>query len=197
MSMFYYHGTDYYSFINILETGEIKCRRLLSKENININNGKSAFGPGANGNEYISLCNKNINSIHDEYSSFQIFIRGHFCFIICSDIKALPTIYKLDEKMVKLYGNEYRKYCSDIDSSTVRFSIMCDEYQVKTRIPMDKIIGIGFPYLDLKKEEIDYLIGLGYKMNLDVVNTSDPFFIEEYEKEKCKNIVLSKLCKKL
>ena len=187
MSKFYYHGTDERSFFKIIETGEIKCRRLLEEEEIYIDKTCRLDLPGCNGYEYISLCNKLLNPEPPYYdSAYYTFILNHYCFIISDEVDAIKTIYRYDDSVIKLYEEEYDYYIHNDFGGDVRFSIMPDEYQVKTKITMDNIIGIGFPFKRLNKEQIDLLFDLSYKLNLDVVDTSYPLFIEEYENMKVK-----------
>ena len=188
MSKFYYHGTDKENFLSILKTGEIKCRRLLDENNIEIDRTCRLTLPGCNGLEYISLCNTNDKSFIDKESAFSVFIVNHYCFIISDEIDAIKTIYRYDNDSMKRYNKEYNKYLKDADSTEIRFSIMPDEYQIKERIPMNKIIGIGFPFWHYRNnlDELNRIFDLSYELNLDVVNTANPYFIDEYENMKCK-----------
>lgn len=185
MSKFFYHGTDKLSFYKILETGEIKCRRLIEEENIQINrNVESIFAAGANGYEYISVCNK--NNYFDENDAFNVFVVDSYCFIISDEVDAIKTINITEDGNHDKYRKEYRKFLLDNSNSDLRFSIMPDEYHVKTSIPLDKIIGIGFPFKRTSKKEIEYLFNLSYQLNLAVVDTGNPLFIEDFESNRNK-----------
>lgn len=183
MSRFFYHGTDKLSFYKILETGEIKCRRLIDEENIQIERTvENTFGAGCNGYEYISVCNK--NDYFDSEDSFNVFIRNSYCFIITDDIEAIKTINIHDKNNSDKYKNEYANFVSNNSNSSIRFSIMPDEYHIKTSVPLSKIIGIGFPFKRLTKKEIELLFNLSYELKIDVVDTGNPLFIEDYESKK-------------
>lgn len=192
MSKYYYHGTDKLSFYKILETGEIKCRRLIEEENITINRTvENIFGAGANGYEYISVCNK--NNYFDENDAFNVFVVDSYCFIISDEVDAVKTINITEDGNHDKYRKEYRKFLLDNSNSNLRFSIMPDEYHVKTSIPLDKIIGIGFPFKRTSKKEIDFLFNLSYQLNLAVVDTGNPLFIEDYESKKLRIDKIRKL----
>lgn len=183
MSKYYYHGTDQNSFFKILETGEIKCRRLIEEENINITRTiDKTIGPGSNGYEYISLCNK--NDFYDSEDAYNTFIKNSYCFIISDEIEAIKTINMNDRTIMSKYGDEFHYFVNHNSDSEIRFSIMRDEYQVKTKIPLSKIVGFGFPFKRVNKKQLDYLFSISYKFKLDVVDTTDPYFIERYENFK-------------
>lgn len=185
MSKYYYHGTNKSSFYKIIETGEIKCRRLIDEENIQAERIiENTLGAGCNGNEYISVCNK--NDYFDDEDSFNVFIRNSFCFIISDDIEAIKTVNIHDKNYFSQYKDEFNKFVTNNGDSSLRFSIMPDEYHVKTSIPLSKIIGIGFPFSRLTSKEIEFLFDLSYELKLDVVDTGDPYFVEKYESLKTK-----------
>ena len=193
MSKFYYHGTEKESFLSIIETGEIKCRRLLVESNIKLDRTWRLSLPGCNGLEYISLCNTNEKSLIDKDSAYRTFIVNHYCFIISDEIDAIKTIYRYDNDSMKRYKKEYNKYLKDVDSTEIRFSIMPDEYQVRGKITMNKIVGIGFPFWHYRNnlDELNKIFDLSYKLNLDAVDTANPYFIDEYESIKCKRKTLT------
>ena len=183
MSKYYYHGTDKNSFYKILETKEIKCRRLIEEEKINITRTvEKTMGPGANGYEYISVCNK--NSFYDSEDAFNTFIRDQYCFIISDDVDAIKTINLRNKNEMNKYRDKLSYFACNNSDSEIRFSIMSDEYHIKTRIPLSKIIGFGFPFNRINSKELEYLFELSYELRLDIVNTSEPYFIEEYEAKK-------------
>ncbi len=73
---YFYHGTDINSFMKILDTGEIKCRKLIDREGIKIHRTlEVTLGVGYNGTEYISLCRLNQDSYQGD-SAYQVFVRN-------------------------------------------------------------------------------------------------------------------------
>lgn len=199
---YYYHGTDINSFIKILDTGEIKCRKLIEKENISIRRTLDVtLGVGYNGWEYISLCKLNDYSYEID-SAYDVFVENDFCFIVSDDIPAIKTL-DIDSKQInERFSQEILDFIYNRGTSNLRFSNMKDEWQVKSRIPLHQIVGIGIPVRRLEYyPEIFYniqrAIALAEIYHLDVVDSSKYKFIESYEsseyseetKEKIKSIV--------
>ena len=183
MSKYYYHATyDLLSFIDILKDGSIKCLRLL--ENTTINDlDKLAF----NGLDYICLCNKLVN-YEDIFgdSSFEQFILDSFCFVVSNKIDVVkPKViswhdfYEYMAIREKLYNDK---------KQNLHVSTYADEYRTKDKITIDNILGIGLP-LEKKytKEELVLLrqsLTLVRSFGLDIVDSSDEYFIEKYESRK-------------
>ena len=69
----------------------------------------------------------------------------------------------------------------------MQLSPFIDEYRIKYRITMDKIIGIGIPfdknYIGFE-EKAKQIIAIAQALNLDIVDSSDEYFIEKYEAYK-------------
>lgn len=203
-SKYFYHGLkegiDDYDFlfdkidcvekmITIIESGGLKCRRLL----------KSRLTGGYNGDDYVSLCRKEENEKYREYpsSSFYTYIHDNFCFIISDEVDAIKTEYlnRYDFNNVL----DIQDYI--IEHEPERFSDMFDEWQVKDEIPLKYIVGIGVPLKTVKslrkfdsehEKLVDKLFLLANSLGLDIVDTRSSDFIEEYESSKSegKNKVL-------
>ena len=179
MSKYFYHGMmpkkepidKIITMINIIESGGIKSKRKLKINNLYV---------GYNGSDYISLCNKEDNSMYnffyDNMNSYE------------DEINAIKTL-NFDSK------GKYVSYMQfySLAQGDIRYSDMFDEWQVKDEINMDKIIGIGLPFnlvfsyknSDQKfKKYIELLYSLVHEYNLDIVNTEDFNFVEKYEQEK-------------
>lgn len=184
MSKFFLHGTDdIKTMIDIIRTNGIKSRRLQKN-----------FRPGYfNTQDYISVCKKERDDLIFEHkiSAFETFIKDEFCFIITDEINAIktkflnPREFSTEEKMLK-YVKKHNK---------TRYSDMYDEWQVKDEIPLNKIVGIGLPFSYIEErinENLDNgffmnlktLISLVVALNLDIVDTSDSMFIDDYENNK-------------
>lgn len=207
MSKYFYHGTDIGSFMKILDTGEIKCRKLIDREGISITRTlDTTFGVGWNGNEYISLCRFNEDSYQVD-SAYQVFVRNSYCFIISDKIGAIKPLDIKSDEIRKQYSDEITTFIINRDNEGIRFTDMKDEWQVKMRIPLQYIEGIGIPVKRLEYYpelyySIQRAIALAEIYNLDVVDTSDFNFIEKYEtspstgyeKQKLKNMVYKRQC---
>lgn len=177
MSKYYYHGIDSFRiFMKILSDGEIKSARLLGKTI-----DKDYLNLGLNGLDYICLCNK-LGKYVLGYSSFESFIFDEYCFIISDDIDVIkPVLFEWNK------DEDYLIAKSKALNEGIQLSPFIDEYRVKYRITMDKIIGIGIPfdkkYID-SNEEVKQIIAVAQALNLDIVDSSDEFFIEKYEAYK-------------
>lgn len=191
MSKYFYHGLGLSYFypdnittvLEILTTGGIKCKRLL---------GKKKFG--YNGLDYVSVCKKYMEEeYHNAYGStgFYKYVQDCFCFIISDDIDAVKT-----ETIPKAYW-----YFQDIVEKMkkhpeYRYSDMFDEWQVKEMIPLSSIIGIGVPIQWLKEvdwsfhrdslEVLRNIFSIAESLGLDIVDSTDKNFVENYELEKGK-----------
>lgn len=188
---YFYHGTDLNSIEGIFSNYGIKCRRLIEEENIPITRTLDVtFGDGYNGFEYISLCRLTDTSSNAE-SAYDVFIKNSFCLIISDDIPAVKTFDVNDKKLMEKYRKEKLEFSLNKNTSELRFSDMQDEWQVKTFIPLDKIIGIGIPlryfrYVKSKNEikKVNSILEIAYILGLDIVDTSEYKFAYAYEQEK-------------
>lgn len=180
MSKYFYHGylkkeKSIGTMFKVLTSGGIKSVRL-----------RGVHQPiGFNGYDYISVCKKEKPRNNDNRlcSSFDEYIKDSFCFIISNDIEALRTVSFFDTPPdTPVFG-----------TPTTRYSVFYDEYQVKDEIPVSKIIGIGIPLNlvnDLPKRHLEILnkiIEIAEALSLDIVDTSNPNFVIEYEQWKEKN----------
>jgi hypothetical protein len=170
---YYYHGTSLDHLISILESREIKCRRLLNEGPLKYKH-KKYSGPGYNGLDYVSICKPN-NESSDSYSAFNIFIVNHFCLIISDTVSAVKTI-TCAPFINQALGDEY---------NGLRYSDLKDEWQVKTRITLDNVVGIAIPFqrvdhnlYDLRK--IKYLLQLAKDYDLPVIDSSFNIFDSTY-----------------
>lgn len=180
MSKYFYHATsDLKTLKDILQDGEIKSPRLLGKT---IRHDLDNLG--LNGLDYISVCNK-LDNYDDSYgeSSFEQFIRDSFCFIISSDIEILkPTI--IDWTDFYQYMAMKKELYNDMNHG-LHVSFYIDEYRTKDRITRNNILGVGLPSnINYSKEDLIILrkvLIMINQLHLDVVDSSDKFFIEKYE----------------
>lgn len=180
MSKFFYHGTrTINAMIKIFACNRIKSQRLLGYSK----------GTGYNGLDYISLCKKENKKdyIRGRLSAFYNYINGNCCFIISDEINAIKTEYMECDHMT----------CEELqifleEHSDTRYSDMFDEWQVKDSIPLKYVIGIGLP-IEKILENIEYddsgfflytlktLLKIVKELNLDVIDTCEEDFIENYE----------------
>ncbi len=183
MSKYYYHATsDLSLFRDILKDQAIKSPRLLGKT-IEHDLGYLSF----NGLDYISLCNK-LDHYDDNYgdSSFEQFILDSFCFIISGEINVVkPTI--IDWANFYEYIAIKEEIYKNIDLG-LHVSFYADEYRVKDKVTIDKILGIGIPvnnhYLKEDLMILKQVLIIANELNLDVVDSSDRAFVEKYETSK-------------
>lgn len=186
MSKYYYHGLQgYFSVISkmleIFQTGGLKCRRLLGEEE-----------SGYNGLDYISVCKKYSSQDYKDTAmdnAFYTFVQDSFCFIISDRIDAIKTkpagTIKWDDYSDSLLSNKQE-----------RISDMFDEWQVYQEIPLSMIVGIGLPVSFISSIQITLpsdcetirklrqVLILASELGLDIVDTDQQGFVEEYEKEK-------------
>lgn len=187
MSKFFYHGIRNGFFapnivIDIFKTGDIKSKRLQNE----------SYHLGFNGPDYISICRKGTNEDYEKgnNNAFYNYILNSFCFIINDEIDAIkgefiPEVTEWGRFELVRFMNAHPER---------RITDMFDEWQVKDEINFSNIIGIGIPLLwiekmkqegwseitDLTRQIIDFASNLG----LDIVNSSIPNFIEQYEQSK-------------
>ncbi|MBQ7104708.1 MAG: hypothetical protein IJN90_02510 [Bacilli bacterium] len=135
---FFYHATGdteetYDTMLAIINDGAIKSKRLQRKDL-----GQSLF----NGDDYISVAawDNSIDKDSSEFflkSSFPGFVMGLPCFIISGDIDAIKC----------------EPYTGSYDSSKERVSQYLDEWHVKDKIDLDKVVGIALPKEQHTEEE--------------------------------------------
>ena len=126
MSKYFYHGTDLDNLISILLTKEIKCRRILSEQNIKTSIRLHPSNPGYNGKEYISVCMPNIDSFSIN-SAYKLFIKNSFCAIIDGNIDATKTLDSSSQVVRNMYHSEYEQFKLNNEDSEYRFSDLKDE----------------------------------------------------------------------
>jgi len=181
VSKYFYHGTDLDNLISILQTKEIKCRRLIREQNIKTSRKLYDTTYGYNGLEYISICKPNIYSCKCN-SAFKIFIKDSFCAIIDDDVDAIKVVDCKNEEEKEKYADDYKMFLQDVNKSNIRFSDLKDEWQVKTCIPIDKIVGIAIPFKRINNQyvydprKIKKLIELALENNLLIMDSSDDYF---------------------
>lgn len=191
MSKYYYHGirniSDVNTVLEIFKSGGIKSKRMQNR----------SYKIGFNGVDYVSVCNKVSGEEYKNFSNnaFKKYIINRFCFIIDDTITAVRPKFIGDAinwnriQLIKLITSD----------SNIRFTDMIDEWQIKDEIPLSYIIGIGIPvkeinnFLSLHQENaikrnirkiIDAIIEYAINLNLDIVDSSNDSFIEEYESKK-------------
>ena len=126
----FYHQVRFEKMPNILKNNAILSKRLQGYDKITSN--------VWNGLDYISLSKKDKNYIWK--SSYRRFISPSYAFIF-NGIEAIETEYVEDDY-------EYYRLISNL-SSNKRYSIYEDEYQIKNKISLDKVIGIKIPNADI------------------------------------------------
>lgn len=181
-SHYYYHGlgktrSSLDILFRILTTGGIKSKKLLGY--------RSSYG--YNGSDYVSICKKYQKGEYrpNRANAFYTYVMNSFCLIISDNILAFKLA--LDDIQPNIFDMEIKRRVSD----------MFDEWQVKDQIPLSSIIGIGIPFKKLKhfmgklvKEDFETLreiIVLARELELDIVDSSNPKFVEQYEAKKLEN----------
>ena len=128
----FYHQIRFESLPLILKDNAIISKRMQGYDKVTSNIW--------NGLDYISLAKKDTSYIWK--SSYKRFISPSYAFIF-NEIEALETEY-VEEPC------EYRKHLSKL-SSDKRYSVYEDEYQIKNKISLDKVIGIKIPNTDINR----------------------------------------------
>lgn len=187
MSRFFYHGIRNCqlapdTIIDIFKSGGIKSKRRQNR----------SYRIGFNGPDYISICRKCADEEYetDRNNAFQHYILNSFCFIIRDDIDAIPGVYTPDV----INWNRFELVRFMNEHPEIRITDMFDEWQVRDEIGFSHIIGLGIP-IDWVKimhqkgyEDVlpltEQIILLATSLGLDIVNSSAPDFIEQYEKSK-------------
>ncbi len=191
MSKYYYHGLGeaFYRgdslnrILKILKTGGIKCKRLLGLPNI--------YESTCNGMDYVSVCKKLSDQEYQGFfhyeSAFYNYVQNCFCLIISDEIKTVkPIIFPITE-----WKNKEIARMRQSDKKN-RFSDICDEWQVYEVVPLSMIIGVGIPLRWIEAtcenesdlEKLQELVTIAEALGLDIVDTNNPNFVEEYEVSK-------------
>lgn len=126
-----YHQVRFEKLPNILKNNAILSKRRQGDNTITSN--------AWNGLDYISLSKKDGNYIWN--SSYRRFISSSYAFIF-DEIEAIETEYVED-------NYDYFQNISNL-SFDKRYSVYEDEYQVKDKIAIDKVIGIKIPDTNIK-----------------------------------------------
>ncbi len=184
MSKYFYHGTQgrYFGMkraLEILQTGGIKCKRLQNSDNF--------VGLGYNGLEYVSVCKKESESDYykNKMNAFYNFVQSSFCFVISDDVEAQKTEIPNFAPNHELLENK----------ESIRYSDLFDEWQVREQIPLSSIIGIGIPISEIKTlyqmkpdlgelKDLKSILLVADKLGLDVIDSSEFGFVEDYESQK-------------
>lgn len=183
MSKYYYHGVKrglvLDKALEIFQKGGIKCMPGVRKI-------------GFNGLDHVSVCMKEPVEEYGNHSNnaFYNYVQNSICFIILDTIETIkPEIIENADKWNRFELVGYMN-----SKPGFRFSDMFDEWQVYKEIPLSAIIGIGIPLEELDTiltktsgngaEKIKKLITCALESGLDIVDSSDPDFVEKYESEK-------------
>ena len=147
---------------------------------------------GFNGLDHVSVCMKEPVEEYGNHSNnaFYNYVQNSICFIILDTIETIkPEIIENADKWNRFELVGYMN-----SKPGFRFSDMFDEWQVYKEIPLSAIIGIGIPLEELDTiltktsgngaEKIKKLITCALESGLDIVDSSDPNFVEKYESEK-------------
>ena len=192
MSKYYYHGIKNLLNINavlsIIQSGGIKSKR---KQNL-------SYKIGFNGADYVSVCKKVPDEDYANFfnSAFENYIVNKFCFIIDNRIPAIKPQYIADASN----WNRFELIKLMVSNPNNRFTDMIDEWQIKDEVPLTYIIGIGIPVKKINsllvsktvdsnviehiKTVLDKIIEFALNLNIDIVDSSNMHFIEEYESNK-------------
>ncbi len=185
MSKYYYHGVKRGDILektlDIFQKGGIKCMPGARKI-------------GFNGLDHVSICTKEPEEEYSRHSNnaFYKYVQDSICFIISDTVEAIkPEIIENADKW-----NRFELFGYMNSKPNTRFSDMFDEWQVKDRVSLSDIVAIGIPMQQLAElmediqegqEKIKKIIEIALALGLDIVDSSLPNFVEEYEKEKSKN----------
>ena len=161
---FLYHGIRFQQHLEKLES-IFKDKAILAG---NYHNKYYNYDDNCNEGEYISL-----TSYEREYiTTYEIFIINNISLIISPECNAIKTIYLKYEDWEKAKGIKTNN----------RYSYAMDEYQVKEKIPLDLVKGIGLPANHLRETKREYLIDIylndildlmkKYNTDLPIVDTS-------------------------
>ncbi len=185
MEQFYYHGIQegadgIMTMLRILKSESIQSKRLL----------QYASEGGFNGLDYVSVCKWNPKDMVKKDSSFPIWIQNHFCMILSQNTPATKTNYlpggrDLSQSDLKAFLDTHRYE---------RYSDVADEWQVKDEIPSEYWVGVGLPTKWILEEishhldrthllALKELLEVANALGLDLVDSSRPHFVEEYEKQ--------------
>lgn len=187
MSRFFYHGirngiSAPDKVLDIFKTGGIKSKRLQNR----------SYRIGFNGPDYVSVCRKGNFEDYEsgKNNAFYNYILNSFCFIISDEVDAIKGEYTPD--VIEWERFELAKFMTMYPER--RITDMFDEWQVRDEIKFSHIIGIGIPlrWISTMKHEgwseittlARQIINLASSLGLDIVNSSMPNFVEQYEKEK-------------
>ncbi len=183
MSKYYYHGVKHGLVLDkaleIFQSGGIRCISCACKR-------------GFNGTEFVSVCKKEPVEEYSRHSNngFYNYVQDRICFIISEDIDPIkPEIIENADKWNRFELISYMN-----SKPGIRFSDMFDEWQVRGGITFSSIIGLGIPKKNIGSillqtsgdgiERLNTIIALAEAMGLDIVDSSDPDFVEKYEKQK-------------
>ncbi len=183
MSKYYYHGVKrglvLDKALEIFQKGGIKCMPGVRKI-------------GFNGLDHVSVCMKEPVEEYGNHSNnaFYNYVQNSICFIILDTIETIkPEIIENADKWNRFELVGYMN-----SKPGFRFSDMFDEWQVYKEVPLSAIIGLGIPLEELDTiltktsgngaEKIKKLITCALESGLDIVDSSDPEFVEKYESEK-------------
>lgn len=190
MGCFFYHGIrETYDAIAILyqimKTKEIKSKRRLRYDEEDMY--------GFNGLDYVSVCKKedSSGSEDDSIHAYDTYVQNHFCLILRDDLPVIkPEVLTLPN------GENYdREWIRKIGASSTRYTDMVDEWQVKDTIPFSYVVGIGIPMKNLSHYfcgiftivnlvRFKKILAMIEALGLDIIDSSQPNFAENYEKEK-------------
>ncbi len=185
MSKYYYHGVKrglvLDKALEIFQKGGIKCMPGVRKI-------------GFNGLDHVSVCMKEPVEEYGNHSNnaFYNYVQNSICFIILDTIETIkPEIIENADKWNRFELVGYMN-----SKPGFRFSDMFDEWQVYKEIPLSAIIGIGIPVQCLAPTLKDFpsdcntiksfrkLLELANELGLDIVDTNQRGFVEEYERKK-------------
>jgi len=161
---FLYHGLRFQKHLEKLES-IFKDKAILAG---NYHNKYYSYDDNCNEGEYISLTSYE----RDYITTYEIFIINNISLIISPECNAIKTIYLQYEDWEKIKDTKTNN----------RYSYATNEYQVKEKIPLDLVKGIGIPANHLRETKREYLIDIylndildlmeKYNIDLPIVDTS-------------------------